>query len=349
MICNIFHIISINKKKVIIMAENRLKIIAVENNQTALRSGLNGHLTPQTRRQEAQARFDRLWLLDPKQFDPNRNSMERERLNNTLNLILHHLNVNEKRVVDLGCGSGVFSRKLASQGSFVDAVDVSSNALKELQKEETLHINPIQDYVPVTTLKDEHYDLVISTELIALLPHELYRLYFSELARLVKPEGYAVSSTALDIDSEDALARFSSLMETEFEIQGRVFSYHRFTIKLLNFFKSPFRFTQAAKEPEYRHRELASRTGISRWWFSINSTSIGSVPWYILKYLCYPFVYLLSQNRISLIILEKFCQVCCGDSGISHVIYIGKRKPIFYPPPPANPPRELKHKKQVWE
>ncbi len=331
------------------MTENRLKIIAVENNRTTLPSSINNHLAKKTRRQEAQARFDRLWRIDPKQFDPGRNNMERERVDRTMDLILAHLNLEGKSAADLGCGSGVFSRKLALKGAVIDAIDISSVALTELNKSDITHINPLQDYVPTTTLKDDHYDLVVSMELIALLPQELYRLYFSELARIVKPEGNVICSTAVDIDSVDALARFKDLAETEFELQHLIFSYHRFAIKLLDFFKSPLRFTQAVKDPEYRHRELESRSRISHWWFSINSTPFGSLPWKVLKHVFNPFVYLLSQNRMTLILLEKFCKFCCGNSGISHIIYLGKRKPIYYPPPPPNPPRELKHKRQVWE
>ncbi|MCE5318258.1 MAG: methyltransferase domain-containing protein [Parachlamydia sp.] len=82
-----------------------------------------------SRRKEAEARFDRLWLVSPEQMNPLRNIRERERLDRTLD-ILKGIDLQSKRVVDLGCGGGVLSRKLRDSGAEVDAVDISSNALK---------------------------------------------------------------------------------------------------------------------------------------------------------------------------------------------------------------------------
>ncbi len=328
------------------MTHNRLTIVSTDNTPSSPEKSPS---SSRLRRHEFQAHFDKAWHRHPEQFDPQRNSMERERLERTQKLVLRHMDLQGKTIADLGCGSGVLTRMLRSKDTLADAVDISEVALKELQKADDTGIHPIQDFVPATKLKDDHYDLVVSTELIGYLPEELFRLYFSELARVVKPEGLVVCSTAVDIHSDDSLERFHSLAGTEFEPLEWLFSYHRLTLQLLNFFKASLHFVQAAQDPECRHSELKKRTGTGRWWFSVNSSPAGSLPWRIIQYLFYPIVYLLSQHRTTLIVLEKICRIIYGDSGISHALFIGKRKRVFQPLQNASPPVEMKHKKQVWE
>ena len=153
-----------------------------------------------------------------------------------------------------------------------------------------------QQCLPHTTLQEEHYDLVISTDAIAYLQQDDFRLYFSELARLVKPQGSLICSTPIDIHSEDALERFIHLAETEFEIEKWVFSYHAYFIRLTRLLASP----------------------LSRF---------------------------VRQSRWLLLLLEKVCRLFSAENGISHVILLGRRRPLYTPPePPA-----FKQKRRVWE
>lgn len=331
------------------MNNNRLNIVAVDNNKNPGDQPKSGLSNRKMQRQETQAYFDRLWLVDAEHMDPLRNCRERERVDRTLQLIKDQIDLAGKTAADLGCGSGVLTRRLRDAGAKVDAIDISGNALKLLKEKGTENIQPIQDFVPMTILKDDSYDLVMSTELIAVLPHEVYRLYFSEMSRLVKPEGQVVCSTLIDINSEDALQRFGALAETEFKIDQWVFSYHLCHIRISDFFKAPSRFVRASRDSEYRHRELDRRYSISRWWFRLNSSKAAAAFWFIFQYPCKPFVYLLRQNRSILLGLEKFCKFLWSDSGISHAIFIGKRRPMLETLPANEIPKELKHKKQVWE
>ncbi len=213
------------------MAENRLNIVNTDSNKEP--SGFSGsYAGSKARRQEAQAYFDRLWLVDAESMNPLRNCMERERLDRTVRLAKSHVALDHKRVVDLGCAAGVMTRMLRDEDTQIDAVDISGNALKKLKEQDMTNILPVQDYVPMTTLKDDAYDLVVCTELIADLKPQEYRLLISELARLVKPEGYVVCSTAVDINSEDALQKFRDLAETELQIDEWVVSYHRLYIRI---------------------------------------------------------------------------------------------------------------------
>ena len=88
--------------------KNRLKIIATDENITSK----SFTISPQNiKRQELEAKFDRQWLENPRQFDPDRNCIERERLKRTWELLLKHTHIKGKRAVDLGCGGGVFPQR----------------------------------------------------------------------------------------------------------------------------------------------------------------------------------------------------------------------------------------------
>lgn len=327
------------------MENNRLNIL-----QNDLNKGPPSSPSPRKeKRIELQAKFDRLWLVDPKHMDPMRNCMERERINRTMDLVEKFLVLDGKKAADLGCGSGVISRKLRDAGATVDAVDISKNALKTLEQSPSEMIHPIHEYVPMTTLKDDCYDLVLSTELIANLPSDEYRLYFSELSRIVKSDGYVVCSTLIDINSEDALQRFANLAETEFRIDKWIFSHHLCYLRLADFIKAPERFARASRDKEYRLREFDRRFGISKIWFRLNSSKPVGVFWTVVQYPLKPILKWIRQSRSILIALEKICSFLWSDSGISHAIFIGQRRPMVEILPQDEIPKELKHKKQVWE
>ncbi|MEM1282549.1 MAG: class I SAM-dependent methyltransferase [Chlamydiota bacterium] len=324
--------------------KNPLEIVSTDNKSQEKHNKNKRHS-----RQEAQANFDRLWLQEPERFDVTRSARERTRVQRTIQLLKDVISPKEKTVADIGCGSGVISKKLRDEGATVDAVDVSQNALKELQTKNFEGIHPIHDYMPNTNLKDSHYDIVLATELIADIPPDQYRIFFSELARVVNAEGYVICSTPIDIQSENALERFAELASTEFNITKWTFSYHYLQIKFLDFFKAPHRFVKASKNKIYREKSLNKRYSLSRWWFKINSTPPLSYLWIVIKPLMYPFCSLLEDNETVLLNLEKVTKFFWKESGISQAIFIAKRKPIIPPTEKEFQPKELKHKKQVWE
>jgi 2-polyprenyl-3-methyl-5-hydroxy-6-metoxy-1,4-benzoquinol methylase len=331
------------------MENKRLKIVKTDNNIQNKAEDQSPLSNRKMHRKELQARFDRLWLIDAEHMDPLRNCMERDRIERTMTLIQTTLSLSGKLVADLGCGSGVLTRKTRDAGAKVDALDISVNALKILREHRMDNIEAIQDYVPMTTLKDDSYDLVVSTELIAWLPEDEYRLYFSELARLVKLDGHVVCSTQIDINSDDALQRFANLAETEFKIDKWILSHHLCYLRITDFFKAPARFAKASHDNEYRLRELNRRYGFSQWWFRMNSTKAPAFLWSLIQYPLKPIVGLLRQNRTLLLCLEKICSFFWSQSGISHAIFIGQRRPMLEILPKNEIPKELKHKKQLWE
>ncbi len=302
-----------------------------------------------SRREETQAKFERLWLIAPEQFGSGKNCMELERIERTMQLICEMVQLKGCLAADLGCGDGELSRRLRDGGATVDAVDIASKAGEALKTHGMTNITFHQDYVPNTTLRDDFYDLVVSTEMVALLPHQEHRLYLSELARLVKPEGLTVCSTSLDMHSEDPLHTFSSLTDTEFKVEKWVVSHHRLYLRLLDFFAAPARFAKASKDREYRSLKLEERRGFSLRWFGWNSSKVAGLFWSIIQWVSNPFAHLLRRSRGLMLFLEKICRGIWSDRGITHAIWIGHRRPLEEETPVEQRPMETKHKKQVWE
>jgi 2-polyprenyl-3-methyl-5-hydroxy-6-metoxy-1,4-benzoquinol methylase len=327
------------------MSENKLQIIAADHNDPLTKTFERAN----KRKLETQALFERMWLMDPEQFNPLRNVMERERLERTWALVSDQFQMQNKLFADLGCGSGVFTELIHETGATVHAVDIASNALKLLRAKKLNAVQAIQEFVPQTSLKDRNYDGVFALELVAYLPHVEHRLFFSELRRLLKPGGFAVFSTSLDIDSEDALERFEALAESEFKIEKMIVSYHLLYIRLRNFFDAPARFVKGNQDKEYFEKELGKRISFSKWWFRINCQRLPSLIWSGVKFFSNPIARHLKQSKAILINLEKICKFFWSDSGISHTIVLGTLRPLVEMPLGKDMPIERRHKKEVWE
>jgi len=183
-----------------------------------------------SKRLAAENHFEKLWLADPEQFNPERTALSRDYFHKVKGCF--DSKISGKKCVDLGSGYGALSKALAALGADVTAVDIAPSALKKLEGLKTE-----QHFFPYSSLPDEAYDYVIAENLIAEVPEAEYRLFFSELARIVKPDGYILLSTPLDINSEDALHRLIYLAETEIALDSLTLSYHRIFLGTLNLFK----------------------------------------------------------------------------------------------------------------
>lgn len=181
----------------------------------------------QKNRLEAEAKFERLWKTNPNQFNPDRNIKEKNRIERTLDAI----QISTCKAVDLGLGWGKVSDLLIEKGFEVDGVDISSLALQHYSGK----ARKINDFIPYTKLEDMSYPLVMALDLIAELPEPDRRLLMSEMGRLVTKDGKVVISTPIDIDAEDAVARFLTLIETEFVIEDIIASFHSLWIRLYRF------------------------------------------------------------------------------------------------------------------
>jgi 2-polyprenyl-3-methyl-5-hydroxy-6-metoxy-1,4-benzoquinol methylase len=331
-----------------IMAENRLNIISVTSSQNTSSFEQSLTISRATRIKEMQAKFERLWLIDPERFNPLRNCMQRDRLERTWELLIKHVDVIDKQIADIGCGAGVFSRRLRDAGAQVEAVDISENALKCFREANADRIRLKQDVMPNTTLPDHAYDIIICTELIAELPRDDYRLFFAELSRLIKPEGQLVCSSDIDIDSIGGMDRLIELAQTEFDILEGVASYHALYLRLKRFLEAPSHFIEGWQNPEFKHKELATRRGFNRWWFWLNTTPLLVPLWYICNPCTHPIRKILKNNRGLMLRLEKICRFIWDLDGISHYLFIAKRRPLKSIDP-RDIPIEKPKRKEVWD
>lgn len=157
-----------------------------------------------------------MWQEDPDKFKADRSALERARFESSWKMIEKYL-LDQKKIVDLGCGHGEMLARIAEQGSHnLLGVDIAPAAIQKMQ-ELYPHIPVSREKVPLTKLHDKQFDLVICRDLIAELHSKEYRLLFSEISRIVKEDGYLFCSTPIDIDSKDALQRFFFYVTTEFE------------------------------------------------------------------------------------------------------------------------------------
>lgn len=257
-----------------------------------------------SRRQEIQAKMERLWHQDPQQFDPERDCLQRQRIQQTREVIMAAIPLQGHRVVDLGCGTGSMSAFFANEGvAHVDAVDVASQSLALVRALQKPTIKAIQDCLPMTKLEDDSYDLVVCTEVIGYLHPQEYRAFFSELARLVNAKGLVACSSSFDLNSEDPLERFAVLAETELEIERWVLNYHRLFINICHLFERIYK----------------------------------------------PLGHRLKQSVFLRDALEPICKFLWSERGISHALFLGRRRPLNFVLPENEIPREMKHKRQVWE
>lgn len=325
------------------MAENKLNITSISQSspQDSKRNSFRD------RQQELQAICERLWLQNPEQFNPLRNAMERERLDRTWAALQAYFNLAQTKVADIGCGNGVFSRRMRDAGAEIEAVDIAENALKHLKQHDLHHIHPKRDGLPYTMLPDQAYNLIVCTEVIGFLNPQDHRLFFSELARLIKPDGLLICSSEIDIYTEGGVEQFQALTQTEFVIMKIVRSYHALFIKLQHFLEAPAKFVKGGLDARWRKEELNRRLGLNRLWFKLNSHSSISWLWKPISYTLAPLIRFYKQNRHILLTLEKVCQFFWDEAGVSHVIFLGQRRPLQWPEP-SEPPITRPGKKEIW-
>jgi len=301
------------------------------------------------RRHEVEALMERRWLDDPEQFNPERDIVQRHRVARTIDAIKSKISLSDKRGVDLGCGSGVLTRLLRNEGIQMDALDAAQNALNRLQAHDMQNIRSIKDCLPLTRLDDNRYDLVVCTEVIGFLQANEYRLFFAELARLVKRDGLVACSSSIDLNSENALEHFAAYAETEFDIEQWVLRYDLLWIRSCAFFEAPAKYIKASQDVWERRNELEKRAGLSRVWFKMNSTRLFSPFWHLINWVVSPIASKIRQSAWLMDKLGKITKFFWDESGVSHALFLGKKRPLAFPLPQNEIPLEMKHKRQVWE
>ncbi|MDF2867197.1 MAG: ubiG 2 [Gammaproteobacteria bacterium] len=114
-----------------------------------------------------------------------------------LNFVQQHLDLQGKKVLDIGCGGGIFSESLAMQGAQVTGIDMSEAALavaKTHCQDKSLQLN----YLCVSaeefaTQNFRQFDVITCMELLEHVPDPITLV--QTCANLVKPGGDLFFST----------------------------------------------------------------------------------------------------------------------------------------------------------
>ncbi len=114
-----------------------------------------------------------------------------------LNFVLKHSNIQNKKVIDVGCGGGILSESLAKAGGEVTAIDLNKDLI-EIAKlhllESKLKVNYIKTPIEAFSSKhSESFDTVTCMELIEHVPDP--EALVKNCAELVKPDGLVFFST----------------------------------------------------------------------------------------------------------------------------------------------------------
>ena len=112
----------------------------------------------------------------------------------TKKLLLEALNLNpQDRVLEIGCGPGVWTSILARKVDGVKAIDISSNMIKEAQSRATNEnvIFEISDFLQYKD--DQRYDKIASVRVIEYIPDRAVAI--GKMYDLLKPGGRIVIIT----------------------------------------------------------------------------------------------------------------------------------------------------------
>jgi 2-polyprenyl-3-methyl-5-hydroxy-6-metoxy-1,4-benzoquinol methylase len=134
----------------------------------------------ETLTQKIQNDFDRLALLEPEaKWDHN---------NHYHDFLLKQLPQTCDRVLEIGCGTGAFSRRLARRSRRVVAVDLSPNMIGVAKKRSKTYVNIDFQVADITKWEfpENQYDAIVS---LATVHHLLLERLLPKLTFALKPGG----------------------------------------------------------------------------------------------------------------------------------------------------------------
>lgn len=111
-----------------------------------------------------------------------------------LMFILKHTALQDKRVLDVGCGGGILSEGLAQNGAFVTAIDAEPNAIETAKKHaDLLHLSIDYHCSSLEVYENTPFDLITCMELLEHVND--YSQVIAHAARLIKKDGLLFLST----------------------------------------------------------------------------------------------------------------------------------------------------------
>lgn len=140
--------------------------------------------------------------LAHKWWDPNGPLKTLHQINPLrINFIKENINIENKKILDIGCGAGILSVELAKQGALVTGIDLAKQAimtakLHVLDKYKDNNLKIDFQYIALDKLAkttDEKYDIITCMEMLEHVPCPLKII--SDASKLLKDDGVIFLST----------------------------------------------------------------------------------------------------------------------------------------------------------
>ncbi|MBT8343353.1 MAG: class I SAM-dependent methyltransferase [Sulfurovum sp.] len=149
--------------------------------------------------QEDKERWDGKWQHNPMTDEP-------------IKLVSDYASLAKgKQALDIACGMGRHSKFLASKGFEVDALDISSIAIGQLQN--IPHIDAKEVDFDTYTLPKEKYDLIVCT-------YFLERRLFPQMMDALKPNGIILLETFLHDPENERIPSNPDFLLNEGELES---------------------------------------------------------------------------------------------------------------------------------
>lgn len=114
-----------------------------------------------------------------------------------LAFIQNHIDLNNKNVIDVGCGGGILSEALAASGAKVTGIDLAPQSIEVAKlhlHESNLDVNyECVNIIDKANLEAGTYDVVTCMEMLEHVPDP--QIIIDNCAKLLKPGGIAFFST----------------------------------------------------------------------------------------------------------------------------------------------------------
>lgn len=170
-----------------------------------------------------------------------RNAFVLGRYKNVINLLKQEFgSLDNKIILDIGCGDGVLSYFLSKEGAKVYGIDYSDIAINfAKEKCKGMNINFVQGSAYDLDYEDNTFDIVVSSDVIEHL--EDVSQYLSEIKRVISNEGVVVISTPVrytefPLDKEHIIewfpSEYKSVIEEYFK-NNRYFYSHSLSLQEL--------------------------------------------------------------------------------------------------------------------
>lgn len=118
-----------------------------------------------------------------------------KRLSVAKRFIIEHVEPNSK-ILDFGCGTGVFSYDLAKNGYNLTSLDLDLSPLKLLQSQIKYpkSINFVQDDFLTMNFETQKFDVIVALDVLEHIPLDVLPIYLEKFDSILKPNGYFVVS-----------------------------------------------------------------------------------------------------------------------------------------------------------